>query len=285
MTARQERILAALEAIHARYNRPEFIDPDPLLPVLRYAGPRDQEVAGLLCASLAFGNVKSILASVERLLALLPRPHEDLMQTPPRELESALQGFRHRYVTGKEVAALFGGMRRVIHAHGSLGEAFARQIMPDDDDVLPALSRWVALLREGSPLPGNYLLSDPAKGSACKRLLMYLRWMVRRDEVDPGPWHGMVSPAQLIAPIDTHMHRMARALRFTKRNTADLRTAREVTRAFARLNPDDPVRYDFALTRFGIRRDPALAAFLEECGFPVKPALRGSGSGPRQSPK
>jgi uncharacterized protein (TIGR02757 family) len=285
MTQRQTRLLAALDAIYQRYNRPEFIEPDPLAPVLRYPDPRDQEVVGLICACLAFGNVKTILASAERVLAVLPHPHDTLLHGRPHVWEKALQGFRHRYVTGVEMAALLGGMRRVMADHGSLGEAFAAQLSPGDPDVLPALSRWVQELQAGSPLAKNYLLSDPVKGSACKRLLMYLRWMVRHDAVDPGPWRGLVSPALLVAPIDTHMHRMARALRFTRRNTADLTTAREVTRAFARLMPQDPVRYDFALTRFGIRRDPAMTAFLVECGFPVMQALRGSGSGRRQNPK
>jgi uncharacterized protein (TIGR02757 family) len=130
-------------------------------------------------------------------------------------------------------------------------------------------------LREGSPLPSNYLLPAPEAGSACKRLLMYLRWMARRDAVDPGPWQG-VDPRLLVVPMDTHMYRVARALGFTRRRTAGMRAALETTAAFARFRPGDPVRYDFALTRLGIRRDTDLPAFLAECGVSARSETRPS---------
>jgi len=104
----------------------------------------------------------------------------------------------------------------------------------------------------------NSLTSDgqiiSTRGSACKRLLMYLRWMVRKDEVDPGGWEG-IPPSKLLVPVDTHMHRIARKLRFTRRKQANLATVREITAAFRKIVPDDPARYDFTLTRFGIRKD------------------------------
>ncbi len=108
------------------------------------------------------------------------------------------------------------------------------------------------------------LLCHPAAGSACKRLNLYLRWMVRRDDVDPGGWTG-VSPARLVIPLDVHMHRIGRGLGLTQSRYANLRTALEITAAFRRIAPDDPVRYDFALTRLGIRSDTDLEGFLARC--------------------
>jgi uncharacterized protein (TIGR02757 family) len=116
------------------------------------------------------------------------------------------------------------------------------------------------------------LLADPRDKSACKRLNLYLRWMVRRDDVDPGGWEG-VRPAQLVVPLDVHMHRIGRALGLTQRQQADCRTALEVTEAFRKISPEDPVKYDFALTRLGIRDDTNLDAFLARCGIgPTAPS-------------
>ncbi|MBW2545477.1 MAG: TIGR02757 family protein, partial [Deltaproteobacteria bacterium] len=103
----------------------------------------------------------------------------------------------------------------------------------------------------------------PAKGSACKRLNLFLRWMVRRDDVDPGGWDD-IPPSKLVIPLDTHMHRICLAFGFTKRKQADMKTALEITDSFRAIVPDDPVRYDFALTRLGIRKDAAPASLLNK---------------------
>ena len=253
-----------LEALYERYNRIEYIDPDPLWPVLQFSDPRDREVVGLIASSLAFGNVRQILNSIGIVLERLPHPRKDLLGMPPRDLRRLFRGFRHRYVTGTELAGLLAGTRRVLREWGTLGDCFARCVEPGDETFLPALGRFVTQLRKGSKLEKNYLLPDPGKGSACKRLLMYLRWMVRDDAVDLGLWRG-VSAAKLIVPMDTHMHRMSRRLGLTQRRSADMRTALEVTRAFRQIAPGDPVRYDFALTRLGIREDTDLEAFVRIC--------------------
>ena len=241
--------------------------PDPLEPVLRFDDPADQEIAGLVASSLAFGNVKQILRSVKAVLGVLPAPRRDLTAMRPAVLRRRLEGFRHRYVTGTEMADLLLGARRVLRRHGGLGRCFAAGVEEGDAVLLPALGHFTAALRKGAVLPKNYLLPDPARGSACKRMMMYLRWMLRRDAVDPGPWRDL-EPARLhagllVIPIDTHMHRIALRLGFTKRKAADMRTALEVTEAFRTLRPEDPVRYDFALTRLGIRKDTGLESFVE----------------------
>lgn len=248
-----EHLHSALDSLYARLNRPEYVYPDPLAAVLRYSDVADQEVVGLIAAALAFGNVKTILRSVDAVLEQFPRPAADLCAADPEALLRIFHGFQHRYVRGRELTDLLAGMRRVLIERGSLGACFRQYLRDGDADYAPALIRFVAALRESSPLPKNYLLPDPALGSACKRLWLYLRWMVRKDAVDPGTWAGL-DPSGLIVPLDTHMHYICQRLGFTRRKTADLRTAREVTDAFRKICPEDPVRYDFALTRLGILR-------------------------------
>lgn len=243
----------SFDVLYARLNRLENVYPDPLAAVLRFSDPADQELVGLIASGLAFGNVKTILRSVDAVLERFPRPAADLRAVDPEALPRMFCGFQHRYVRGRELTDLLAGMRRVIIDRGSLGACFRQYVREDDADYAPALTRFVAALRGSSPLPKNYLLPDPALGSACKRLWLYLRWMVRKDAVDPGTWTGL-DTAKLIVPMDTHMHYICRRLRFTRRKTADLRAAREATTAFRRVCPDDPVRYDFALTRLGILR-------------------------------
>lgn len=253
-----------LEQLYAAYNRPELIDPDPLAPVLRYGLPEDQELVGLVAASLAFGNVKQILVSIENVLGILPEPRATLTAMSPASLRQALAGFRHRYASGEDMAALLIGARAAIQRHGSLGACFRAHLRPDHLDVVPALAGFSAELRALGGQERNYLLCDASKGSANKRWCMYLRWMLRRDTVDPGTWSALASPALLVVPVDTHMHRFCGALGMTRRATADMKTAQEITAAFRLVAPDDPARYDFSLTRLGIRRETeAATAFLD----------------------
>jgi uncharacterized protein (TIGR02757 family) len=248
-----------LASLYQRYNRREFVHPDPLEMVYRYSTPEDQEIAGLISACLAYGRVAQILTSVGKVLDLMDGngaascPHAFLGNTTDRELRRLLRPFTHRFTTGKEMAALLIGIKRVIAEHGSLEETFATGMKRDDENVLPGLEEFVDHLRRaaGGADACPSLLSSPADGSACKRLNLYLRWMVRRDRVDPGPWRR-VARSKLVVPLDTHMFRIARALDLTRSRQANLKTAVEITRAFARHSPRDPVRYDFCLTRLGI---------------------------------
>ncbi|MCJ7774009.1 MAG: DUF2400 domain-containing protein, partial [Desulfobacterales bacterium] len=108
--------------------------------------------------------------------------------------------------------------------------------------------------------PGH-LVAHPQKGSACKRMNLFLRWMVRQDAVDPGGWDD-VSPSKLVIPLDTHMYRIGLRLGFTTRKQMDMHTAIEITKGFQKVIPDDPVKYDFSLTRFGIRNDMNFDEFV-----------------------
>jgi len=196
----------------------------------------------------------------------------DRMGPPARFLkrssESALFrtfcDFQHRFTTGEEMAALLYGAKRASGRHGSLLACFESGLGDSDETVLGVLSAFVAELSEPSGGRCGSLLASPADGSACKRLNLFLRWLVRRDEVDPGGWES-VGAARLVIPLDVHIHRICRTLGLTRRNTADMRTALEITRAFRLIWPGDPIRYDFSLSRLGIRKDADPERFFNCC--------------------
>ena len=241
-----------LEALYSAYNRRGYVHPDPLEVLYDFTDPLDVEVAGFIASSLAYGNVKQILRSVSMVLTKMgPCPSAFLLHSPFNRIADTFSDFKHRFTTGQDLARLLWGMRRVMERHGSLQKCFMSRLHRDDHTVIPALSAFVEHIFPGGC---DFLIPAPGKGSACKRLNLFLRWMVRHDDVDPGGWDG-VPPSKLLVPLDTHMHRIAMKLGLTKRKQADLRTAMEITEAFRKVSPSDPVRYDFVLTRFGIRKD------------------------------
>ena len=241
-----------LEQIYDRYHRRCYVHPDPLEFLYLYKDLGDREIVALIASSLAYGNVKQILKSVSLVLEKMePCPSAFLLNAPLNRIAGTFSDFKHRFTTGQDIARLLCGVRRVIEKHGSLQKCFMSRLQRNDCNVIPALSAFVENI---FPDGCDFLIPTPGRGSACKRLNLFLRWMVRRDDVDPGGWDG-VPPSKLLVPLDTHMHRIAMKLGLTKRKQADLRTALEITEAFRKFSPSDPVRYDFVLTRFGIRKD------------------------------
>lgn len=243
------RLRPFLDGLYFVYNRRELIHPDPLLFLYRYNNPLDREIAGLVASSLAYGRVAQILKSVSRVLDPLgPRP-QHFLSAYPGELSRILEGFKHRFTTAGEMENLLANAARAQREHGSL-EGLLCHCLERSHDLLSALDGFSDALspeRRGFPL-----LTAPRDGSACKRLFLLLKWMVRRDDVDPGGWK-VVAPRDLIMPTDTHIHAIALKLGLTKRKQADLVTALEITERFREIAPDDPTRYDFVLSRFGIR--------------------------------
>ena len=247
-----DKFRAQCEALYAKYNHREFIGSDPLQFVWRYDQARDREVVGLIASSLAFGGVSQIAKCVEAVLQRMPGPCAWIGRASPSSLARTFRRFRYRFVDCDDLCDLLRGIRRVIDRYGSLRDCFASGLHDADATVLPAVNGFVAELRAGSTQDTNYLLPRPSPASACKRLHLYLRWMIRRDEIDPGVWAPMPT-GKLIVPVDTHMHRTALRWGLTTRRQADQRTAIEITEAFRRIAPHDPVRYDFALTRLSMR--------------------------------
>ena len=244
---------AFLEGLYLVYNRRELVHPDPLEFLYNYGEPLDREIVGLVASCLAYGRVAQILQSVKKVLAPLgPHPHDFLTQKSSKlrpALNEAYKNFKHRFTTGEHVADLLARVSEILRVYGSV-EKFMRNCLNEEGSMLSALNIFSRTLSPART--GFSMLPSPLDGSACKRLFLYLKWMVRHDEVDPGGWM-VFSPKDLIMPTDTHIHNITRQLGLTGRKQADLKTALEITRGFSAFSPEDPTRYDFALTRFGIR--------------------------------
>jgi len=252
-----------LETLYTFYNSRKWVHPDPLEFLYDCGSLRDREITGLIASSLAYGRVAQILKSVSSVLDKMgPSPYDFLISATPSSIRHTYSGFRHRFTTGEDLAMMLIGAKSVIEKFGSLYSCFLSGFNDEDDTILAGLSFLVKELRVNINGRSNSLLSLPEKGSACKRWNLFLRWMVRRDHVDPGGW-DKINPARLIVPLDTHMYRICFLLRLTERKNADMRTAKEITFAFREIVPEDPVRYDFALTRLGIRSDTDLDGFLK----------------------
>jgi uncharacterized protein (TIGR02757 family) len=255
---------ARLDALLAHHDRARHVKSDPI-SFVHAAQEADKEIVGLLAATLAFGNVVAIRASIARALAALGEAPSVVVTRPRRTLARRLDGFVHRVYRGGDLAVMLSNAGGLVRAHGSLGAAFAESL-ESAGELREGLARFADSLRgEGASRGLRHLVPDPRAGSAVKRLLLYLRWMVRpADGVDLGLWP--VSPSRLIIPVDTHVHRIAKNLGLTRRNDASWRTAEEITLRLRAFDPDDPVKYDFALCHLGVSRqcpsrpDPELCA-------------------------
>lgn len=271
---------AWLDDLYARLHSPAFLGDDPLVLVRRYPDGADREVVALIAASFAFGNVVAMRPAIERVLAPLgEHPATALYLTEPEEWRGRYRGFVYRWVRASDVRVFLAWIGGALRRHGSLGAMwdhydthFVDAERETNDDIVPTLERWrTALvttptgdlgvrsrvltrasgLRSALPSGAAMLVPDPANRSACKRLLLFLRWVARPDDgIDLGLWK--VTPSRLLMPVDTHILQVAHRLGWTTRPTADLRTAREITDVLRRVCPDDPTRYDYALTRPGI---------------------------------
>ena len=226
-----------------KYNRREYVEPDPLQFLYEYGNCADREIVRFICAGLAYGRVAQIIKSISRVLCrMTSSPARYLATTSDDTIYATFSDFKHRFTTGKELGDALCALKRILHTYGSLKQCFLEGYSPDHDTILPALTHLINTLN----CRDNSLVAQPQRRSACKRLNLFLRWMIRQDTVDLGGWDS-VSPAQLIIPLDTHMYKLCRALNITSRNTADMTTALEITDMFRAMSPDDPVKYD--LTR------------------------------------
>lgn len=257
----------SLDLLYRSYDREDSAS-DPVHRVRQYDDDADREVAGFCAAALAFGRVASVLNSIDTLFRVMgPSSAAFVRSFDPSAPHPELSAMVHRWIRGVDVAALLWILRQMLERSGSIERYFAEGLEPGAEDVgaaLDSFSRRAMALDIGRAYgrvparPGvAYFFPRPSAGSACKRLNLYLRWMVRRDAVDFGVWTA-VSPAQLIVPLDTHVIRLGRCLRLTRYTSPGWRMAADITRALRQLDPDDPVRFDFSLCHVGM---------MGACGF------------------
>lgn len=274
---RRELLRERLDRLVATFDV-STISPDPLELVRRYDDPLDQEVAGLIAAAFAYGRAGIIVTNIGAVLSsMTPSPYRYVETFDRVEAAQRFRGFAHRFHKTRELVDLLDRIAAAVAQHGSLGALFRTCYDLRDDDIGPSLARFVDALRGRSTKALDYLLTSPEDGSACKRMNLFLRWMVRRTSPDLGVW-DFVDPAKLVVPLDTHIHRITTFLGLSHRKTADWKAARAITDRLAKFHAADPIRYDFALCRLGIldfcsrrrRKEQCDVCLLRDvCRFPL----------------
>ncbi len=250
-------LLAPLEALYRQADWEARAELDAIRYPIRYPDPDDREVVALFSACMAYGRVDLFGRSVEWALARMgSSPARFVRGFDLAEHGGLFEGFRYRFNRPRDLAAFCLATRDVLREHGSLRAYFASGYSPGDAHVGPALERFVLgfVGRDLSAVfPDNRLSYGyrhwfplPSTGGACKRLLLYLRWMVRREPPDFGLWTE-IPPSALLIPVDTHIENMARSIGLTRRRSRNWRMAEEITARLRALDPADPVKYDFAL--------------------------------------
>jgi uncharacterized protein (TIGR02757 family) len=270
-------LAASLDRLYDDYNREDSAS-DPVHRVRTFAAPADREVVGFCAAGLAFGRVASVLNSIDTLLRIMgPHPADYVRRFDPARPHPELRAMVHRWTRGVDLAALLWLLRQILEQSGSIEAFFVEGLSEDDDDIglaLDSFSRRALALdirRAYGRVPKRpgvcYFFPRPSTGSACKRLNLFLRWMVRRDEVDLGVW-TRVPASKLIVPLDTHVIRVGRCLRLTRYATPGWKMAADITASLRKLDSRDPVRFDFSICHVGM---------MNACGF-------GRRQGDRQCP-
>lgn len=239
------------EKVHL-YNNPKFIESDPIQVPHQFSKKEDIEIAGFLTATIAWGNRKSIINNANKMMMLLDHaPYEFMTQRQDTDLE-ALQGFVHRTFNGDDFIQFIKSLQHIYKAHDGLEAVFAKHA--EHNSLQQSIHEFKKLFFEIPHLERTKKhVSDPLKKSAAKRINMYLRWMVRNDNagVDFGIWDSL-SPAQLSCPLDVHSGNVARKLGLLKRKQNDAKALAELDANLRKLDPNDPVKYDFALFGLGV---------------------------------
>ncbi len=241
-----------LDAKVAQYNRPSFLESDPLQIPHRFLAKEDVEISAFLTATIAWGNRKSIINNASRMMELLQQaPFDFVMNHHPNDLDR-LAPFVHRTFNGEDLCYFVKSLQNIYRNHGGLENIFSQYATTTSTQT--AISAFKQVFFElPHPLRTTKHISDPARGSAAKRINMFLRWMVRDSatQVDFGLWKK-IGPEQLSCPLDVHSGNVARKLKLLKRKQNDAKAVLELNKNLRELDPRDPVKYDFALFGLGV---------------------------------
>lgn len=246
-----------LRSLEGRYNR-QFLEADPIFFVHRYPDPKDQEIVAFISSLLAFGHVKSIHASIQKVLQVLgSHPRQFISSFDPLRSRKTFDHLGHRWVRGHDLFLLFVVLHKMLHRSSSLKSYFLEGYDSRDPDLGAMLDRFskkvFSLVASESLTRGfRYFFPSPEGGSPCKRLNMFLRWMVRpADGIDLGLWPE-IPASKLIIPLDTHVYSFARRFRLSRYKNPNWKLASDVTKFLKTLEPQDPVKFDFPICHYGM---------------------------------
>lgn len=274
-----------MDTLYAEFNADRSVA-DPVWMARRYERSDDREVAGFIAAALAFGRVQSVLNSVDGILQVMgASPAAFVRRFDPLRDRNCFAHLVHRWTNGADFAALVWILHQMIEERGSLEGFFVAGLAEDAVDVGLALQSFstralaldvTAIYGRKRPKPGvAYFFSRPSSGGACKRLNLFLRWMVREDQVDLGVWKR-VRPGQLIVPLDTHVIRVGRCLRLTTLKSPGWRMAADITKSLRAIDPVDPIKFDFSICHLGMMNACGFGKKIGDANCPLKGACRPS---------
>ena len=255
----KEQLHRKLDYHYKAFDRSQ-LSPDPLEFPHRYSSKEDIEIAAFISSVFAYGNIKQIMDSLENLFILIQNePHKFVTDYKLKDGFKLFENIKHRFYTSDDIAVLFYLIHHVYKNYGSLKYYFLLYYFDKDKNIKNSLSFFSNNLKCISRKMGyftngiQFMFPDPLTGSACKRMNLFLRWMVRKDELDFGLWHE-ISTDKLVIPVDTHIAKISKSLKLTKRKTVSWKMAEEITENLMKFNPKDPVKYDFAICHIGMRK-------------------------------
>ena len=238
-----------LEGFYKKYHKPEFIDPDPLIFPRRYGTPADAEAAAFIASSFALGRVAQILSFLERLFGRLGSPRDGLIMRSEADIENDFSDLLYRFYSASDIAAFLKGLRGIYLQYGSIEDCF----IGGGGSIEAGMNMVASAVNSKQISGGRNVVASPEGGSACKRFMLFLRWVIRNDDIDLGLWE--MPPSKLLIPLDTHVMKVSRFLGLTRRGCADIRTVRDITANLKIFDKEDPVKYDFSMSRIGIHPD------------------------------
>ena len=243
-----------LDNLYLSY-RKKFSSKDPVWNLHRFCDEKDIEIIGLITSCYSYGQVDQINLFIVNFMKNIDfKVHEFTSNYSEHKDKKYLNGLKYRFNTEKDISVLLLNIKRVVNENGSLKNAFLNFYKDSDENLLPALTNFTDLLNKNAIKDSyyGYLIPSPLKNSTCKRLNLYLRWMIRKDAIDLGIWSDKVSKSKLIIPVDTHIYRISRKLKLVKRKSCDIKFAIELTNKLKEFDESDPVKYDFSLCHVGI---------------------------------
>lgn len=242
-----KEIKKEFDELTLKYETPDFIIKDPVQFPHRFSKKQDVEISGLIASCLAYGKREKIIEAIEEIHLLIQNEPYNFCRNYTKSEAKLFKKFKYRYTKGEDIAMLFGGIAKVVKKYSSLEELFLKYHNAQDDTVKEGLVGFISEMLDCD----NYLLPCPTRKSACKRLNLYLKWMVRKPPVDLGVWHG-VDASKLVIPLDVHVGNVARQRGILSRKANDWQSAYEITEFLRKLDVTDPTKYDFALFGAGI---------------------------------